>query len=94
MVIVVYADLKGLEQVKKQLNKMVDVIKIKELDPQSSVKRELCLIQVQIKDVKARTEVMHYTDVFRCNIVDVCDNTVTIEVIGHPNKINAFIKLL
>ena len=37
---------------------------------------------------------MQYTDVFRCNIVDVCDNTDTIEVIGHPNKINAFIKLL
>ncbi len=94
MVIVVYADNKGLEQVKKQLNKLVDVIKIQELHSNSSVKRELCLIKVQTKDSKARTEVFQYTDVFRCNIVDVCDNSVTIEVIGHPNKINAFIKLL
>ncbi len=94
MVIVVYADLKGLEQVKKQLNKLVDVIKVIELDPQSSVKRELCLIKVKTNDAKARTEVMQYTEVFRCNIVDVCDNAITLEVIGHPNKINALIKLL
>ena len=94
MVITVKADEKILEQVIKQLNKLVDVIKIQELHSNSSVKRELCLIKVQTKDSKARTEVFQYTDVFRCNIVDVCDNSVTIEVIGHPNKINAFIKLL
>lgn len=49
MVIVVNADEKGLEQVKKQLNKLIDVIKVKELAPQSSVKRELCLIKVKLR---------------------------------------------
>ncbi len=94
MVIVVNADEKGLEQVKKQLNKLIDVIKVKDLAPQSSVKRELCLIKVKTKDAKARTEVMQYTDIFRGNIIDVSDHNVTIEVTGHPNKIEALIKLL
>lgn len=94
MVIVVKADEKGLEQVKKQLNKLIDVVKVKELKPGVSVKRELCLIKVKTKNEKSRSEIMQYVNIFRGKIIDVCDNNVTIEITGAPSKIDALIRLL
>ena len=70
MVITVNADECGLEQVTKQLNKLVDVIKIKDIT-KTAVARELCLIKVHVPDEKARAEIIQYTDIFRANIVDV-----------------------
>ncbi len=93
MVITVKADKKGLEQVTKQLNKLVDVIKIKDIT-ENAVKRELCLIQVNIPNTEARAEIMQYTNIFRANIVDVCEKTLTIELTGDIEKLNAFISLL
>ena len=93
MVITVRADKKGLEQVTKQLNKLVDVIKIKDIT-ENAVKRELCLIQVNIPHTEARAEIMQYTNIFRANIVDVCEKTLTIELTGDIEKLNAFISLL
>ncbi|MBE6502850.1 acetolactate synthase small subunit [uncultured Methanobrevibacter sp.] len=93
MVITVRADKKGLEQVTKQLNKLVDVIKIKDIT-ENAVKRELCLIQVNIPNTEARAEIMQYTNIFRANIVDVCEKTLTIELTGDIEKLNAFISLL
>ena len=93
MIITVKADKKGLEQVTKQLNKLVDVIKIKDITKQA-VRRELCLIKVSIPDEKARAEVMQYTNIFRASIVDVCDESLIIELTGDVEKINAFISLL
>lgn len=93
MVITVRADKKGLEQVTKQLNKLVDVIKIKDIT-QNAVKRELCLIKVNIPNEKARAEIMQYTNIFRANIVDVSEETLMIELTGDMEKINAFISLL
>lgn len=93
MVITVKADNKGLEQVTKQLNKLVDVIKIKDIT-ENAVKRELCLIQVNIPNTEARAEIMQYTNIFRANIVDVCEKTLTIELTGDIEKLNAFISLL
>lgn len=93
MVITVRADKKGLEQVTKQLNKLVDVIKIKDIT-ENAVKRELCLIQVTIPNTEARAEIMQYTNIFRANIVDVCEKTLTIELTGDIEKLNAFISLL
>ena len=94
MVFVVNGDDKVLEQVIKQLNKLVDVVKVKDLDPNHSVKRELCLIKVNTESENIRSEVMQYTNIFRGKIIDVCDNNVTIEITGDPEKINALIKLL
>ena len=68
MVISVHADEKGLEQVTKQLNKLVDVIKIKDIT-QKAVKRELCLIKVNIPDAEARAEIMLYSNIFKGNCV-------------------------
>lgn len=93
MVITVHADEKGLEQVTKQLNKLIDVIKIKDIT-QKAVKRELCLVKVNIPDVKARAEIMQYTNIFRAHILDVTEETIMVELTGDKDKINAFISLV
>ncbi len=94
MVFVVKGDEKVLEQVTKQLNKLVEVIKIKDLDPNNSVKRELALIKVKTEDARCRSEIIQYANIFRGKIIDVCDNSITIEMTGDPNKIDALISLL
>jgi len=93
MVITLNADEKGLEQVTKQLNKLVDVIKIKDITD-NAVKRELCLIKVDITDGKARSEIMQYANIFRGKIVDVTNKTLMIELTGDKKKINTFISLV
>ncbi len=93
MVITVRADDNILEQVTKQLNKLVDVIKIKDIS-KNAVKRELCLVKVNIPNEKARAEIMQYANIFRAKIVDVCEETLIIELTGDMEKINAFISLL
>ena len=93
MVITVHADEKGLEQVTKQLNKLIDVIKIKDIT-NTAVKRELCLVKVNIPNAKARAEIMQYTNIFRAKIVDVTEQTLLIELTGEKKKINAFISLI
>ena len=93
MVITVKADDKILEQVTKQLNKQVDVIKIKDIS-KNAVKRELCLVKVNVPNEKARAEIMQYVNIFRANIVDVTEETLIIEITGDMEKINAFISLL
>ena len=93
MVITVKADDKILEQVTKQLNKLVDVIKIKDIS-KTAVKRELCLVKVNVPNEKARAEIMQYVNIFRAKIVDVTEETLIIEITGDMEKINAFISLL
>ena len=93
MVISVQADEKGLEQVTKQLNKLIDVVKIKDIT-NNAVQRELCLVKVKIPNAKARAEIMQYSNIFRANIVDVTDRTLLIELTGDKKKINAFISLV
>ena len=93
MVITVKADEKILEQVIKQLNKLVDVIKIKDIS-KNAVKRELCLVKVNIPNEKARAEIMQYANIFRAKIVDVTEETLLIEITGDMEKTNAFISLL
>ena len=93
MVITVHADEKGLEQVTKQLNKLIDVIKIKDIT-KSAVKRELCLVKVAVPNAKARAEIMQYTNIFRAHILDVSEQTLMVELTGDKEKINAFISLV
>ena len=87
MIITVKADQKLLEQVTKQLNKLVDVI-------ENAVKRELCLVKVNIPNEKARAEIMQYVNIFRAKIVDVCEEALIIEITGDIEKIDAFLSLL
>ena len=93
MVISVHADKRGLEQVIKQLNKLVDVIKIKDIT-KTAVKRELCLVKVNVPNEKARAEIMQYTNIFRAKVLDVTEETLVIELTGDKKKINAFISLV
>ncbi len=93
MVITVHADERGLEQVTKQLNKLIDVIKIKDIT-KKAVKRELCLVKVNIPNADARAEIMQYSNIFRAHILDVTEETLMVELTGDKEKINAFISLL
>ena len=93
MTIVVRGDNQILEQIKKQLNKLIDVIKIVELSPEQSVFRELALIKVKT-DMKTRASVIEIVSIFRANIVDVSSNSLTVEMTGDETKIEAFISLM
>ena len=93
MVITVHADEQGLEQVTKQLNKLVDVIKIKDIT-KTAVKRELCLVKVSIPNAEARAEIMLYSNIFKANILDVTEETLLVELTGDKEKINAYISLV
>jgi acetolactate synthase-1/3 small subunit len=94
MVIVVNGDEKVLEQVTKQLNKLIDVVKVKDLNKDTLVKRELCLVKVKINNETARSEIIQYANIYNGKIIDVCDNNITLEITGNPKKINSLISLL
>lgn len=91
--VVVDEDETLLEQVTKQLNKLVNVIKIVELDEASSVQREHVLIKVRA-DNQSRSHVLEAVGLFRARVVDVVPDALTIEVTGDSGKIDAFLKVL
>ncbi|GAB4113233.1 MAG: acetolactate synthase small subunit [Candidatus Caldatribacteriota bacterium] len=94
MTIVVEGDEKVLEQITKQLNKLVDVFKVRDLQSQSSVERELALIKVSTNSLPVRSEVIQLVDIFRAKIVDVNNQIMTIETTGVEDKVNALIESL
>lgn len=93
MTIVVDGDDYTVEQVTKQLNKLIDVIKIRQLSPSDSVSRELALIKVNATSA-TRSEIIQIVNIFRAKIVDVSKNTLTIEMTGSEDKIEAFEEML
>lgn len=93
MTIVVMGDDYILEQIKKQLNKLIDVIKVIELDKSRSVFRELMLIKVNARE-NNRASIIEIVDIFRANVVDVSNETLTVEMTGDEDKIEAFISLM
>ncbi|MQA96410.1 MAG: acetolactate synthase small subunit [Streptosporangiales bacterium] len=93
MTILVNCDEHPLEQVTKQLNKLVNVIKIVEMDPQASVQRELLLVKVKA-DADSRSQVLETVQLFRAKVVDVGPDAVTVEATGNPDKLEALIRLL
>ena len=82
-----------LEQIRKQLLKLEDVVKIMQLEDNNSVCRELVLVKVKA-DKKEKQEIIAVADIFRAKIVDVSKNSLIIELTGNANKIQAFISLL
>jgi len=82
-----------LEQVTKQLNKLINVIKIVELDPTQSVQREHLLIKVRV-DNATRSQVLEAVNLFRARVVDVSTDALVIEVTGDSGKTTAFLKVL
>ena len=94
MTVTVKGDEKTIEQVVKQLNKLIDVVKVSRLDPENIVTREMALIKVHVPETKARADIMNYVDVFRGRIVDISPDTLMVEITGGSDKINAFVDLM
>jgi acetolactate synthase-1/3 small subunit len=93
MTIVVEVEGLVLEQVTKQLNKLVNVLKIVELDPTASVQREIVLVKVRA-DLATRSHVLETVQLFRAKVVDVAPDAVTIEATGTGDKLDALIRVL
>jgi acetolactate synthase-1/3 small subunit len=93
MTIVVNVEELPLEQVTKQLNKLVEVIKVVELDPVVSVQRELLLVKVGA-DTQTRSHILETVQLFRAKVVDVSPDAVTIEATGNVDKLEALLRVL
>jgi acetolactate synthase-1/3 small subunit len=93
MTIVVNVEDSPLEQVTKQLNKLVEVIKVVELEQSASVTRELLLVKVKA-DTATRGQVLETVQLFRAKVVDVATDAVTVEVTGSAEKLEAFLSVL
>jgi acetolactate synthase I/III small subunit len=93
MTILVNVEESPLEQVTKQLNKLVEVIKIVELDQTQSVNRELLLVKVKA-DAASRGKVLEVVQLFRAKVVDVATDAVTIQIVGNPDKLADFLRMI
>ena len=94
MTITVKGDDRTIEQVVKQKNKLIDVIKVTRLNPDHIVTRELALIKVNTSNTKARSDLTNYADIFRARVVDVSSESLMVEITGTSDKIDAFIDLM
>ena len=90
--IVVNGDDRELEQIQKQLNKLIDVIKVYDMESSESLVRELAFIKVDTKG--NYSDIVHIAEMFRAKIIDVGPKTVTFEVTGDEQKIDAIVRLL
>jgi acetolactate synthase-1/3 small subunit len=93
MTIAVTGDERVLEQIIKQLSKLVDVIAVRELEPSSCLRREIILVKIGV-DEKSRPAVIEIAGIFRARVVDVSQSTITIEATGNLEKINGLLLLL
>ena len=93
MTIVAEGDDAIIEQIVKQLRKLIPTIKVKDLTELKSVEREMVLIKVNAEDSK-RAEILRIVDIFRCKVVDVSADELTIEITGDQGKIGAIVNLL
>jgi len=93
MTIVVNLDDQPLEQVTKQLNKLIEVLKVVELEGSAGVERELALVKVRA-DAQTRSQVLETVQLFRAKVVDVAVDAVTIEVTGNRDKLDAMLRVL
>lgn len=94
MTIVVRADERQVEQVTKQLFKLIDVLKVNDLTREEAVSRELALLKVNVPDSAKRTEVLQIVDIFRAKVVDVAETSLMIEITGDEGKVEGLIQLL
>jgi len=93
MVITTIGDDQVLEQIKMQLNKLINVIKVVDYVGKEYVEREMIMIKVQAK-ADNRAEVLRIADIFRAKVVDVCTKSYTLELTGAKDKLEAFVELL
>ena len=93
MTIVTVGDDATLDQIVKQLKKLVDVLEVQNFQEGDYIDRELVLVKIAV-DSKTRAEVMQITDIFRAKIVDVQPKTLTIEITGNESKVGKFLDLM
>lgn len=93
MTIVTQGDDQVIEQINKQLNKLVDIVKVLDFTGLDHVDRELVLIKVAATDSN-RSAIVEITDIFRAKVVDVAPKSLTVEITGTSDKVNAFLELL
>lgn len=89
MTIVVSGDEVVIEQVCKQLNKLVDIIKLTDITDKEFIAREMIFIKVNCSDAKSRTEIMQFVNIFRARVVDIGKDTIIIEATGEAGKLDA-----
>jgi acetolactate synthase-1/3 small subunit len=94
MTITVKEDEKTIEQVVKQLAKLIDVLKVEELEAGAFVMRELALIKVDAPTPKERSDIINCVEVFRGRVIDVSVDSLTVEITGTPDKLDAFLTLM
>lgn len=93
MTIVTCGDQKIIIQIRKQLEKLIPVIKVEDLTEHEHMEREMILIKVQA-NAETRAEVLRMADVFRARVVDVSESSYTLELTGKSNKVSAFLRML
>lgn len=93
MTFVVEGDDDVVEQVTKNLHKLIDVIKVVDISEQRAISRELALVKVK-SNVNSRSEIMQMVDIFRANIVDVAPDSLVVEVTGNEDKVDSLVDLL
>lgn len=93
MTIVTYGSDEVIEQIIKQLNKLIDVVKVLDLNGGKHIERELMLVKVKASH-QYREEMKRISDIFRGRIIDVSDNTFTVEITGSSTKLDAYIESL
>lgn len=91
--IVVFGDDSIIEQIIKQLNKLIDVIKVQEIDMENAISREIALIKVNAP-VSSRSSIIEISNIFRASIIDINDKSMIIETTGDSKKISAIIDVL
>ena len=94
MTITINGDEKTIDQVVKQVAKQIDVLKVDELSQGNFVMRELALIKVNVPSTKERSDIINCVEVFRGRIIDVSTDSLTVEITGTPDKIDAFLNLM
>jgi acetolactate synthase-1/3 small subunit len=94
MTITVNEDEKTIDQVVKQVAKQIDVLKVSELEQGNFVMRELALIKANVPSAKERSDIINCVEVFRGRIIDVSTDSLTVEITGTPDKIDAFLNLM
>ncbi|MEL7833855.1 acetolactate synthase small subunit [Fodinibius sp. Rm-B-1B1-1] len=91
--ITTHGDEQIIEQITKQLHKIIDVVTVSDLTHQSFVEREMALVKVKAQR-SARSEIMQITDIFRAKIIDISPDNLAIEITGNRDKVNAFIGMV
>ena len=93
MTIVVTGDDRIIEQVNKQLNKLIDVVKVQDLTHERPVARELVLIKINCPS-EDRSQIIQIVDIFKADVVDFAKKSITVQIIGDEDKITAFVDLM